>query len=303
MGSTVSKKRKNNRCSAVNKKVSDTSTRSKTSIVSKTSKASQTSNCSSHDVKSSNSCNKGKKCSECKASRNSCDYYTIEQPVDLSKGSNNSRCMSKSYQSCPDKSPTCTRSEMKETKVSEEEEACPCNCGFYQEGEIAVFPCGCDPQAESLKNEKKEATSKSSLQKPIVTDCGGQGGNSSHKVASNCIESTKSSSSTNRQPLKNILTNTNEQTESQKTVDKLQKDMSSVQKKSEALQKLIENCCCAENPIFPHKSASSSPIKATHSGLTAAIKFLQAKCRTKDGMIAILAQELRNSIRCKVLRA
>ncbi|XP_066581847.1 uncharacterized protein [Prorops nasuta] len=91
--------------------------------------------------------------------------------------------------------------------------------------------------------------------------------------------------------------------------DKLRERLEHLKNQNHALRKILQECTCTNDEIDKHQQESSSTRsvgiyktetdilawKENTSELISAVKLLQSKCRTKDGMIAALANELKET--------
>ncbi|KAL2727221.1 protein 175-like [Vespula squamosa] len=223
-----------------------------------------------------------------------------------------------------------TRIITKEQDYSNLEELCPCGCGYFLESE-STCSCECLQYSNSpcvplndVKEVKKkmEYTSSSIMyvlyQKKSRSNQTIKFRKNNHK--NNCQLCTCSEISNLSVPLdpivkrmNNIIENHNTIPSSQTECDKnckysddekqlnleeearkLQQKIESYKKENEYFRELIQSCSgCRKNAEI---LSCPPPIRATYSGLATAIDILQTKCKSKDSMIAILAEGLRGVV-------
>ncbi|XP_043491946.1 uncharacterized protein LOC122517559 [Polistes fuscatus] len=213
------------------------------------------------------------------------------------------------------------------------EKLCPCGCGYFLEGD-STCSCGCAQDSNSpcvvtnhfnqIKQMTEEFTinssndSKTSDEKTIKSKK-----KSTHeKINSQFCICKESSSNVEYIPIDplvkrmndNVIAiqnsilhsekkieinckrlNDNKQLDLEEEARKLQEKIERYRKENEYFRKLIQQGCnsCQKNAEILSRSP---PIRATYSGLATAIEILQAKCRSKDSMIAILAEGLRGVV-------
>lgn len=212
------------------------------------------------------------------------------------------------------------------------EKLCPCGCGYFLEGD-STCSCGCARYSNSPCvvtnhfNQIKHMTeftinssndSKTSDEKTIKS----KKKSTREEINSqfcNCKESSSNIEDIPIDPLvkrmnDNIIEiqnsildpekkieinwehlNDNKQLNLEEEARKLQEKIERYRKENEYFRKLIQQACngCQKNAEILSRSP---PIRATYSGLATAIEILQAKCRSKDSMIAILAEGLRGVV-------
>ncbi|XP_015186003.1 PREDICTED: protein PF14_0175-like [Polistes dominula] len=213
------------------------------------------------------------------------------------------------------------------------EKPCPCRCGYFLEGD-SNCSCGCAKYSnspcivpnnsnqikyvtESTNNssnnfktsDQRSIKSKKSTREEInsqLCNCNVPSTNIENipldpivKRMNDIIEIQNSifdSEEKNQINLKHL--NDNKQLDSEEEeARKLQEKIELYRMENEYFRKLIQQACngCQENAEILSRSP---PIRATNSGLATAIEILQAKCRSKDSIIAILAEGLRGVINC-----
>nr|XP_050850626.1 uncharacterized protein LOC127064105 isoform X1 [Vespula vulgaris] len=221
----------------------------------------------------------------------------------------------------------------KEQDRSNSEEVCPCGCGYFLEGE-STCSCGCAQFPNSpcvalsnLKEVKKEMKCKTSNPTSNLTILDQKKSGSSRTIkleksnyVPDCQFCSCSHFSNINVPMDPVVQRMNNIIELQNTMpnpqikcessckhldgdkqlnleeeaQRLQQKIESYKKENEYFRELIQSCSgCQKNSKM---LSCPPPIRATYSGLATAIDILQTKCRSKDSMIAILAEGLRGVV-------
>ncbi|XP_047351796.1 uncharacterized protein LOC124949933 isoform X2 [Vespa velutina] len=225
-----------------------------------------------------------------------------------------------------------TQKRIKKRDHSNSEEFCPCKCGYFLEGESTCScecirysnsPCIAPSDLKKVKKKTKRTISPTSdLKIPDQKSSGSNKPTKSEKsnYEINCQFCSCNEYSSVNIPIDPIVKRMNNIIDGQDTISdsqgkcesnckhskddkqldleeearKLQQKIESYKKENEYYRELIQACSsCQKNTEI---LSCPPPIRATYSGLATAIEILQSKCRSKDSMIAILAEGLRGVV-------
>ncbi|KAK2584154.1 hypothetical protein KPH14_006585 [Odynerus spinipes] len=208
------------------------------------------------------------------------------------------------------------RSNLKESESVPEtiEELCPCGCGFFLEGDDTCT-CGCNELSDSPcqvpKVSSRIATKDSKASRAMKSQdsnctngchsCGCEDDSEPRDVPLDPVVKLMNDryemnfDTCNNQKPSCISEKVVEPMDLEEEARKLQQKIQSYKKENEHFRKLIQQACNGR-PENVDALSRVPPIRATYSGLATAIEILQAKCRSKDSMIAILAEGLRGVV-------
>ncbi|XP_046750122.1 uncharacterized protein LOC124413527 [Diprion similis] len=193
---------------------------------------------------------------------------------------------------------------------------CPCGC----EATISTNPdqclCGCDDDANSHHAIKKdscpcgcdETTGQHEALQESGCDCEcAKGG--VHCDYCCCVDSVVKMLNDDKMAHEKspetcpCIEDSNREAEMERLARTLQQEVDSIGRKNYVLQQLVAKCGCSSPEIiegfYPSDGCpyhDPAPLRPTISGLQATVELLRVKNRSKDGMIAALAENLGDSV-------
>ncbi|XP_046488606.1 uncharacterized protein [Neodiprion pinetum] len=193
---------------------------------------------------------------------------------------------------------------------------CPCGCDATVSTNPDQCLCGCDVDANVHRTIKKDSCpcgcgettgQHDALQEPgCDCECAKGGVHCDYCCCVDSVVKMLNDDKLKREKSPETcpcIEDSNREAEMERLAKTLQQEVDSIGRKNYVLQKLVAQCGCSSSQIIQGSCPTDgcpyhdpAPLRPTISGLQTAVELLRVKNRSKNGMIAALAENLRGMV-------